>query len=257
MKFRITTIEESYEPTEIEGGKVKTKKDVIIDIILTIFSTIFCLAAVGTIAIFIWLTTTMPESEQSYDFTNLAFINKIGELFLQAQNDVPMLFVFGLAAAFFEIVCRGAINHALQKLPFGKAFTKYENNMPHISFPLRFLPALFTSIYIILRYLAEELFPNLIPMCNKSILYIAICLVSLALLVLLKEALIQSGIWGLILHGSLIIIGNFGITVIYLMICDYLSIKIAMALSVLICIFILPIFLRGTLIGSLLHHENN
>ena len=196
------------------------RKKRIVDIIMIIGSSLFCFGGLAIVAAIVWVLIKLPGvspeiAEASSNISNIGIVNKIVEYGLRMEDDAGILLILGLGAALFDIICAKPMNYIFQKLPIGKSFLSLSEKIPEAKIINKILPALIVGIYLTVYYIGVNLFPKIIPFCQKTLLYITIGIVGITLLALLVDTLVHGSVYGLLLRGSLLIAGNFGLSLLF------------------------------------------
>lgn len=203
-----------------EERSAAARKKRIIDAFKIIGSSILCVFGLAIVAAIVWVIIKLPgvspeTAEASSNISNIGIVNKIAEYGLRTEKDAGILLILGLAAAVFDIICAKPMNYLFQKLPIGKAFYSLSEKIPEATVINKILPSLIVGIYLTVYYVGVNLFPKIIPFCQKTLLYITIGLVGITLLVLLIKALVHGSVYGMLLRGPLLIAGNFGLSLLF------------------------------------------
>lgn len=203
-----------------EKCKSAARKQKVIDTIMIIGSSFFCFGGLAIVAAIVWVLIKLPGvspeiAESSSNISNIGIVNKIVEYGLRMEDDAGILLILGLGAAVFDIICAKPMNYVFQKLPIGKAFFSLSEKIPEAKIINKILPGLIVGIYITIYYLGIGFIPKIVPFCQKTLLYITIVLVGITLLALLVNTLVHGSVYGLLLRGSLLIAGNFGLALLF------------------------------------------
>lgn len=231
------------------------RKKRIVDIIMIIGSSLFCFGGLAIVAAIVWVLIKLPGvspkiAEASSNISNIGIVNKIVEYGLRMEDDAGILLILGLGAALFDIICAKPMNYIFQKLPIGKAFLSLSEKIPEAKIIGKILPGLIVGIYITIYYLGIGLIPKIVPFCQTTLLYITIGLVCITLLALLVNTLVHGSVYGLLLRGSLLIAGNFGLSLLFGYVGTMASIFVIGAIIMLITLSVLLMIFKWGVISS-------
>ncbi len=249
MKFR------TMSPDEMDTilAKEESKKGKVAETFKTIGGAFCCIIALAAIALFVYVMFSLPAVETECTFAKWAFINRLCEFGMRCtQNDNGMMIIpICLVAVLVELLCARPINYVLQKLPLGRFPAISTDSLPKITALSGVLPALIVGLHITIYALSTELNWQAGIDFSKNVLIVTIILVGIVLLVLLANSVLQAGLWGFLLRGSLILTSNFGLAIVFGILGEALGAMLISVGLVLLVIIICYCILRFFTIASL------
>lgn len=203
--------------------------------------------AAAIVALFTYAIFSMPESETECTIVKWDAINKLCELGMRCLHSTKGIIIvpISLAAILIELLCAKPINYVPRKLPLGRIPTAVPDTMQKIRGRSSILPALIVGLHITFQALVTEFAWTSGITFSEKIIPVTIVLVGISLLVLLANSILQAGLWGFLIRGSLILVSNFGLAIVF----GYLGMLLVVLAIILIALIVIPIIFKFTAIA--------
>ncbi len=185
------------------------------EVLKTVGGTICCIIALAAIVVLLHMMLTLPATEVECTFVKWEFVNRICEFgmrFTQEGNGM-IIIPISLVAILVEMLLARPISYTLQKLPLGSFPDIDTDSMPKTTILTNVLLAVIVGIHIGVYSLSTELGWTGGIEFSKNAVFVTMILVGLVLLFLLINTILQAGLWGFLLRGSLIVASNVGLSI--------------------------------------------
>ena len=247
LKMRTVSPEEMEELLANENSK----KPNATEILKIIGGTFCCLIAAAVVALFVFVIFSLPESEAECTIVKWEAVNKLYELGMRCLHNNKGIAIapISLAAILIELLCAKPINYVLRKLPLGRIPTTVPDTMQKIKGRSSILPALIVGLHITFQALATEFAWTGGITFSEKIIPVTIVIVGSGLLVLLANSILQAGLWGFLLRGSLILVSNFGLSIVFGYLGGVLGMLLVVLAILLIALIVIPIIFKFTAIA--------
>lgn len=248
LKMRTVSPEEMENRLANENSK---EQGAAIEVLKIIGGTFCCLIAAAIVTLFTYAIFSMPESETECTIVKWEAINKLCELGMRCLHSTKGIIIvpISLAAILIELLCAKPINYVLRKLPLGRIPTAVPDTMQKIRGRSSILPALIVGLHITFQALATEFAWTSGITFSEKIIPVTIVLVGISLLVLLANSILQAGLWGFLIRGSLILVSNFGLAIVFGYLGGVLGMLLVVLAIILIALIVIPIIFKFTAIA--------
>lgn len=224
------------------------------EVLKIIGGTICCVIALAAVVVLLYMLFTLPAAETECTFVKWEFINRLCEFGMRFTNEGNGMIIIplSLAAILVEILLARPISYTLQKLPLG-TFPESDivAEMPTISPLTSLLPALIIGIHIGIYSLSTELGWTGGIEFSKNVVLVTVILVGVLLLFLLVNTILQAGLWGFLLRGSLIVVSNVGLSIGFGILAEMLAMLLIVITLFAFGLIVFFSFFRAIFIRSL------
>ena len=241
MEFRTVSPAEMERMLANERGRHLSAGDVM----KIIGASLCCLFTAAVTALFIYVMLTLPPAETECTMSGWAFVNWICEYGMRVleHSEGFVIIPISIAAILIAWLCERPVNFLLNKLPLGRFPADIAAALPRMTLLTSVTPALIVGLHITLHALSKELGWTSGLQLSEKILPVTVILSGIIMIYLVLHCMTQTGLWGLILRGSVLLAANFGLAIVFGLLGQLLGMLLIVIAFGLLVLTLLPFLL--------------